>query len=53
MRHGGVVVWRSGNGVGHINEVTMHLASVSTGMGDRQYFTKPPKPTQPPTLSGA
>jgi len=34
-------------------------AATNTGMGDRlwagkppQYFTKPPRPTQPPTISG-
>ena len=29
-----VAVWRSGNIVGHINEVTLRRGPVSTGMGD-------------------
>ena len=44
----------------YANEQVLHFALLcSTGMGDRlragkqpQYFTKPPRPTQPPTRSG-
>ena len=41
------------------SRVRFPAAAASTGMGDRlrtdkppRYFTKPPRPTQPPTLSG-
>jgi len=54
--------WRRGvNVVGRINEVTLRRARLVLGwvMGDRlrrtklpQYFIKPPRPTQPSTLSG-
>ena len=54
--------WRNGNTVGRINEVAKCWARpVSTGMGDHLWqaqayhpgaFTKPPRPTQPPTFSG-
>jgi len=52
--------WRSGNVVGRINEVTLRRARLVLGWvtvlssADKplQYFTKPPRPTQPPTLGG-
>ena len=56
-------VWRRSVAVKSLG-VSMKLYStsgpVTTGMGDRlwrtnhapQYFSKPPRPTQPPTLSG-
>ena len=41
------------------SQVRFPAATASTGMGDRlwtdkpiRYFTKPPRPTQPPTLRG-
>jgi len=47
-----MAVWRSGNVGERFNEVTM-WGLVNTGMGKPpQYFTKPPGPTQPPTVSG-
>jgi len=55
-----VAAWGSGNVVGRINEVTLRRARLVLGwvtvFGGRKppkYFTKPPMPTQPPTLSGA
>jgi len=54
-----VVEWRSGNIVlGRINEVTLRRVRLvldgwpSSADKPPQYFTKPPRPTQPPTLSG-
>ena len=49
----------NGNIVGPINEVAARRARLYTDVGDRLrrayhpgVFTKPPRPTQPPTLSG-
>jgi len=57
-----VAAWRSGNVVGRINEFTVRRARLVLGWvtvfggqkADKpsRYFTKPPRPTQPPTLSG-
>ena len=54
-----LVVWRSRNVVGRINEVTLRRARLVLGWvtvfgreKPPQYFTKPFRPTQPPTLSG-
>jgi len=53
-----VAAWRSSNIIGRINEVTLHRARLVLGWGPSsadkppRYFTKPPRPTQPPTLSG-
>ena len=54
--------WSSGYGVGlatRESQVQFPTVATNTEMGDRlragkppQYFTKPPRPTQPPTLSG-
>jgi len=51
-----VAAWRSGNIVGLTNEVTVRRARLVLGWvtvfgGQNMYFTKPPRPTQPPTLS--
>jgi len=56
------VMWLGGQGAGlasRRSRVRFPAAAASTGMGDRlragkppQYFTKPSRPTQPPTLSG-
>jgi len=49
---------RSGNVIGHIDDVTLHRARLLLGWvtssADKppQYYTKPPRQTQPPTLSG-
>ena len=52
------MVWRSGNTVRHISEVTLRLAWLSAGTGDRLYracllgkLSKPPRPTEPPNVS--
>jgi len=54
-----MAAWLYCNVVGRFNEVHLRRGLVSTVMGDRlqtgklhQYFTKPLRPTQPPTLSG-
>ena len=53
-----MAAWCSGNVVGSINEVTLHWARLVLGrvtvFGGKppQYFTKPPRPSQPSTLSG-
>ena len=53
-----MAVWRSGNVAGRFNEVTLRRAPLVLGWVTSlrtgklpQYFTKPPRPTQPPTLS--
>ena len=59
-----VVAWRSGNGVGRINEVTLRRARLvlgwvtfpgSTPGGGTlsRYVTSQPRPTQPFILSGS
>jgi len=61
-RRGGVAASRSGNVVGRINKVALRRARIVLGRVtvfgranhlSNQYFTKPPRPTRPPTLSGA
>jgi len=56
-----VATWQSGSIVGCINEVTVGLprarlvlgwVTVFSGHKPPEYFTKSPRPTQPPTLSG-
>ena len=53
-----VAVWHSGNVIGRISEVTLCRARLVLGWvtvfsgQPPQYFSKPPRPTQPPALSG-
>ena len=53
-----VAAWRSGNVVGRINEVTLRRAWLVLGWvtvfggKNTSVFHHPPRPTQPPTLSG-
>ena len=54
-----VAVWHSGNGVGRINQVTLRrhrlvLKQVTASLHGYtiSVCTQPPRPTQPPTLSG-
>jgi len=54
-----VAAWRSGDNVGRVNGVALRRARLVPGwvavFGEKkppQYFTKPPRPTQPPTLIG-
>ena len=46
-----VAEWRNGNIVGRINEVNLRRARFVLDKPPR-YFTKPSRPTQPPTLCG-
>jgi len=56
-----LATWHSGSIVGCINEVTVGLprarlvlgwVTVFSGHKPPEYFTKSPRPAQPPTLSG-
>jgi len=55
-----LAVWRSGNGIGRINEATLRRARLVPGWGNRpssgghttSLCNQPSRPTQPPTLSG-
>jgi len=47
-----VTIWRSGNGVGCINEVTLRRSRLVLGWVTTSVCNQPPRPTQRPTLSG-